>query len=281
MAYNPLFNSARYGGSSRTEHTGGHLGQSPPHFPSPLGSFASSSSSSSTNRGYHRYPHGHPRHHHHRQGYSYEENGGVAGGGTGLTNVTGKCADVPQMANGRMLCVDDSNPYYGGGVGGPGIRCTPVCDPGHAFYQKFTSRPPTYVCNSRRVDWEIRRFIPDCSPIYPAAGVSCQPGWESRSANPSQQECVACPPGMHRSPGAGRLCQLCPKGTYSGGFGSADCSRCPRHHTTRGLGSRSASQCHYLRPEGIYRGGRRSSHGFLFYNKVSYSAKTILQNFKG
>ena len=76
------------------------------------------------------------------------------------------------------------------GGGGGGVRCTPVCDQDHQFYQKFTSRAPTYVCNEHRVDWEIRslflfkatllthlvkcnnifcrRFIPDCSPVYSA-----------------------------------------------------------------------------------------------------------------
>jgi len=244
-AYNPLLSATRYGGRSRTEHTGGG------DFYSPLGS----SRHHHGNRGYH-----HPSHHQHQNR---------------------RCREVPHMANGRMLCVDDTNPYYGGGVGGPGIRCTPVCDPGHAFYQKFTSRPPTYVCNSRRVDWEIRRFIPDCSPAYPAAGTACQPGWEARNGEEGPQ-CVACPPGMYRSPGSGRLCQLCPKGTYAGGFGSSECSSCPRHHTTRGLGSRRPTQCHYRRPEGMQRSSaRRSSQGFLFYNQFMKPSTTNAANSAG
>lgn len=58
-----------------------------------------------------------------------------------------KCQHVPKVENGRMTCVDAAI----------GRKCTPVCHRGHRFYQKFTSRPPTYVCNAHRVDWEIRR----------------------------------------------------------------------------------------------------------------------------
>ena len=46
-----------------------------------------------------------------------------------------------------------------------GRKCTPQCHPGFVFYQKFSSRPPTYYCSASKVDWEIRRFIPDCSPV--------------------------------------------------------------------------------------------------------------------
>ncbi len=78
-----------------------------------------------------------------------------------------KCRDgVPRVANGRMAC--DPLPVAGSPGGLGGVRCTPVCDPDHRFYQKFTSRPPTYICNAHRVDWEIRRFVPDCSPVYSA-----------------------------------------------------------------------------------------------------------------
>jgi hypothetical protein len=66
-----------------------------------------------------------------------------------------KCLKVPVIENGMMRCAET---YLG-------RKCTPECSEGHDFYQKFTSRPPTYYCNARRVDWEIRRFIPDCSPV--------------------------------------------------------------------------------------------------------------------
>ena len=100
-----------------------------------------------------------------------------------------RCRDVPRIPNGRMSC--QPLPDLGGGGGGGGVphssrsrlhrhyhhynlraflprsgdvaggegggvRCTPVCDQDHQFYQKFTSRAPTYVCNEHRVDWEIR-----------------------------------------------------------------------------------------------------------------------------
>ncbi len=70
-------------------------------------------------------------------------------------SVPSKCYQVPDIPNGTMRCIETHL----------GRKCTPECDSGHAFYQKFTSRPPTYYCNARRADWEIRRFIPDCSPV--------------------------------------------------------------------------------------------------------------------
>ena len=102
-------------------------------------------------------------------------------------------------------------------------KCTPVCDHGHVFYQKFSSRPPTYLCSenrsaesaltaltrSPRVDWKITKFIPDCAPVQKTAVVGeCSQGWEARD-----NYCVACPPGMYRSQAP--LCQLCPKATFS------------------------------------------------------------------
>lgn len=65
----------------------------------------------------------------------------------------GRCNDVPSMENGRLSCIDTI----------VGKKCTPICEPGHSFYQQFgTRRPPTYICNEYRIDWQIRRFIPDC-----------------------------------------------------------------------------------------------------------------------
>ena len=125
-----------------------------------------------------------------------------------------------------MLC----RPY-----GHNGKRCSPSCHQGHTFYQKFSGRPPTYLClPPRRIDWKIRKFIPDCSPTHPLSisGRQCEAGWEQREG-----QCIACPPGMYRLQ-KDHLCQLCPKGLYSDQFGSAKCVRCPLHHTTRGLGSK-------------------------------------------
>lgn len=147
------------------------------------------------------------------------------------------CKTVPDIENGRMMC----QPY-----GADGQKCSPVCNEGHQFYQKFDGQPPSYLClPPRRVDWKIRKFIPDCAPTHELAisGRTCEAGWEQRGSD----KCVACPPGMYR-PQADPLCQLCPKGLYSDQFGSAKCVRCPLYHTTKGLGSRRASHCYYHRP---------------------------------
>ena len=147
-----------------------------------------------------------------------------------------ECNRVPDIENGHMACI-----RLGGGK-----KCTPVCKPDHQFYQKFSSRPPTYICNSKRVDWKIRRFIPDCSPVFKNRGRgSCRSGWESRSNN---HTCIACPPGMYRKYTKNdKLCQLCPKGYYASQFGSSQCMKCQSNHTTKGLGSRRGSSCYYQR----------------------------------
>ena len=93
------------------------------------------------------------------------------------------CDKVPQIENGRMTCVR---------VGMGGKKCSPSCSPGHVFYQKFHQRRrPSYLCNAHRVDWKVRRFIPDCSPVHPLGYNDCEAGWEGRDDN----TCVACPPG--------------------------------------------------------------------------------------
>ena len=146
------------------------------------------------------------------------------------------CKSVPPIENGKMECQR---------YGSDGKKCSPVCNEGHQFYQKFSGQPPVYLClPPRRVDWKIRKFTPDCSPTHGLMinGRACEAGWEQRGSN----KCLACPPGMYR-PQQDPLCQLCPKGLYSDQFGSAKCVRCPLHHTTRGLGSRKASQCYYHR----------------------------------
>ena len=176
------------------------------------------------------------------------------------------CDNVPNIENGRMEC----KPYGRGGK-----RCTPICNDHHQFYQKFQGRPPSYLClPPNRVDWKIRKFIPDCSPTHELHlnGRQCEAGWEHRS----QSSCVACPPGMYR-PQDDPLCQLCPKGLYSDQFGSAKCVRCPMYHTTRGLGSRKAAQCYYHRPAARSsllvdrKKGRRleksSEAAFMYYNR--------------
>jgi hypothetical protein len=86
------------------------------------------------------------------------------------------CDAVPSLENGRMVC----KPYGNGGK-----RCTPVCNGGHQFYQKFVGQPPTYLClPPKRVDWKIRKFIPDCSPIHGLviSGRQCEAGWEQRAS---------------------------------------------------------------------------------------------------
>ena len=152
-------------------------------------------------------------------------------------NNVNACTAVPNIENGRMVCKN---------YGISGKKCSPICNEGHQFYQKFVSQPPVYLClPPRRVDWKIRKFIPDCSPTHQLSinGRQCEAGWEQRGAG---KKCVACPPGMYR-PQKDPLCQLCPKGLYADQFGSANCVRCPLYHTTKGLGSRKTSQCYYHR----------------------------------
>jgi hypothetical protein len=152
-----------------------------------------------------------------------------------------ECSSVPEVANGKMSCLDQRQ----------GKKCTPVCDEGHVFYQKFSSRPPTYICSGSRVDWKINKFIPDCSPGKKTkvggdgADSSCPPGWEWREGL-----CVACPPGMFRD--SAPLCQLCPKGSFSTKFGTRECSLCSPGEYTTSLGSRQPSDCR--------RGGGRGIH---------------------
>ena len=174
------------------------------------------------------------------------------------------CDTVPNIENGRMLCRK---------YGLNGKKCSPTCNQGHQFYQKFVGQPPVYLClPPKRIDWKIRKFIPDCAPVHdlPISGRKCEAGWERRG----RDKCVACPPGMYR-PQEDPLCKLCPKGLYSDQFGSANCVRCPLYHTTKGLGSRKASQCYYHRPAA--RSGlldRRKPRNrdsveasFMFYNR--------------
>ncbi|QQP56211.1 Uncharacterized protein FKW44_000800, partial [Caligus rogercresseyi] len=93
-----------------------------------------------------------------------------------------KCDKVPSLENGKFNCKNL-------GPGQEGIKCIPECDAGYSFYQKFSSRPPSYICNSQRVDWELRRFIPDCSPVTPSSTPpGCDSGWEYRS---DENICVA------------------------------------------------------------------------------------------
>ena len=149
-----------------------------------------------------------------------------------------ECSSVPEVANGKMACLDQRQ----------GKKCTPVCDEGHVFYQKFSSRPPTYICSGSRVDWKINKFIPDCSPVKKTksgAAANCPPGWEWRDGL-----CVACPPGMFRD--SAPLCQLCPKGSFSKAFGSQECEQCSAGEYTNSLGSRQATDCR--------RGGGRGIH---------------------
>ena len=171
------------------------------------------------------------------------------------------CDKPPQIENGVMSCRR---------IAGGSKKCSPVCNAEHDFYQRF-SRLPSYLCNRHRVDWNVRRFIPDCSPVHKTRqGRSCQSGWETRSIAHASKTyrskqsnvlsgsviCVACPPGMYRNSeqyssssqsAKKRLCQLCPKGMYSDQFGSSICMKCPLNHTTRGLGSRKAKDCYYAR----------------------------------
>ena len=117
------------------------------------------------------------------------------------------------------------------------LKCSPVCETGHVFYQKFSSRPPSYICSQYRVDWKITKFIPDCSPLEKTARPGhCPPGWEAR-----ENYCVACPPGMFRD--SAPLCQLCGKGSYADTFGSSQCVPCPAGQRTNSLGVRSSRGC--------------------------------------
>ncbi|XP_023338014.1 uncharacterized protein LOC111708775 [Eurytemora carolleeae] len=167
-----------------------------------------------------------------------------------------QCHDVPTVPNGRMACIDRKDSK----------KCTPVCERGHVFYQKFSYRPPTYLCSSRRIDWKINRFIPDCSPVKKTltAGM-CPEGWEARD-----NTCIACPPGMYRNTAS--LCQLCSQGTFSDQFGAKDCQQCSPGEYTNSLGSRHQSDCkpgNYGKKnrgrivQSVHRGGRT---GLLHYN---------------
>jgi len=138
-----------------------------------------------------------------------------------------QCEQVPDVANGKMACVNKQNSK----------KCTPVCNINYVFYQKFSYKPPTYLCSARRVDWEINRFIPDCSPVQKARNSLCPEGSEFRD-----NECIGCPPGMYRS-STQQLCQLCPKGSYTDKFSSRECTQCNPGQYTSGLGSRAKSDC--------------------------------------
>ena len=54
------------------------------------------------------------------------------------------CNQIPSVPNGKMVCIlrDDQS-----------LKCTPVCEHDHVFYQKFSSRPPTYICDRHRSSW--------------------------------------------------------------------------------------------------------------------------------
>ena len=190
---------------------------------------------------------------------------GNSNGNINYHNVPTKCYEPPKVENGKMHCANTAI----------GRKCTPICDTGFEFYQKFTSRPPSYVCNAHRVDWELRRFVPDCSPVRTNVD-TCPAGWESRGNG----RCVACPPGMHRTP-RDRLCQLCPKGFFSDVFSAPLCQRCPMSHTTRGLGSRVDKHCYYHRASsgltnaknGAGRLPKKNRLGFMFYNRWSSGAR--------
>ena len=135
-------------------------------------------------------------------------------------NMPSVCNQVPDVPNGKMACVDRRSSK----------KCTPVCNLNHVFYQKFSYKPPTYLCSARRVDWQINRFIPDCSPSQRARNGWCPEGMEFRD-----NECIGCPPGMYRTTSQ-QLCQLCPKGSYADGFSSKECKKCGPGQYTTGLG---------------------------------------------
>ena len=167
------------------------------------------------------------------------------------SSIPPQCSDVPPIANGKMACIIKRHSK----------KCTPVCNEGHVFYQKFSARPPTYICSLHRVDWKITKFIPNCSPVEKTTKVGqCPQGWEARD-----NYCVACPPGMFRS--IAPLCQLCSKGTYSDRFGSPKCSLCSIGHTTTSLGTKSSGECR--RGKKIEQGKRKSRvgrKGLMHYN---------------
>ena len=105
--------------------------------------------------------------------------------GKSVSSIPAHCNVVPSVPNGKMACLNKRHSK----------KCTPVCKEGHVFYQKFSSRPPTYICSTQRVDWKITKFIPDCSPVEKSSQVGqCPQGWEARDSY-----CVACSPGMFRS----------------------------------------------------------------------------------
>jgi len=154
------------------------------------------------------------------------------------SGMSSQCQDVPEVPNGRMACINRRDSK----------KCTPVCNVGHVFYQKFSYRPPTYLCSSRRIDWKINRFIPDCSPVEKTKTPGmCPPGWEARD-----RTCIGCPPGMYRD--RLDLCQLCPKGSFSDKFGSHECTKCSQRKHTSSLGSKKSSDC----KEGYYRKPKRA-----------------------
>jgi len=161
------------------------------------------------------------------------------------------CEDVPSVPNGKMTCINKRRSK----------KCTPVCKEGYVFYQKFSARPPTYICSMHRVDWRITKFVPDCSPVEKTSQVGqCPDGWEARDSY-----CIACPPGMYRK--SAPLCQLCPKATYTDSFGSAKCTSCPLGHSTVSLGSRSKSECKISRNGGKNRKKTREGRkGLMHYN---------------
>ena len=171
--------------------------------------------------------------------------------GKSVSSIPAHCNVVPSVPNGKMACLNKRHSK----------KCTPVCKEGHVFYQKFSSRPPTYICSTHRVDWKITKFIPDCSPVEKSSQVGqCPQGWEARDSY-----CVACPPGMFRSKAP--LCQLCSKGTFSDSFGLARCSPCAMGHSTNSLGSRSGGECREgeRREKGRKR-GREGRRGLMHYN---------------
>ena len=167
------------------------------------------------------------------------------------SSIPANCHAVPTVPNGKMACLNKRHSK----------KCTPVCKEGHVFYQKFSSRPPTYICSLHRVDWKITKFIPDCSPVEKTARVGqCPQGWEARDSY-----CVACPPGMFRA--TAPLCQLCSKGTFSDTFGSSKCSPCSMGHSTSSLGTRNAGECRRgKRREKGKRKGKEGRRGLMHYN---------------
>ena len=56
------------------------------------------------------------------------------------------CNKVPNVPNGKMVCL----------LNGDRLKCTPVCEEDHVFYQKFSSRPPTYICTEHRYSIQLQ-----------------------------------------------------------------------------------------------------------------------------